>query len=90
MRNGRPGTSAGRPHSCSPTRHGADWDTPVSLRVEYDERAISQAAAFPGDRTAYARSWARSTGWPTIPARPGRFPMDRPTSGAGRPIPGPV
>jgi mRNA interferase RelE/StbE len=44
-----------------------------SLRVDYDERAIGQAAALLDDPPASAQSRKRSTDWPTTPAQPGRF-----------------
>jgi hypothetical protein len=53
----------------------------VSLRVDYDERAISQATEFLDDPQGIRMVLTRSTGWPTIPDRPGRSRMDRQTFG---------
>ena len=53
----------------------------MSLRVDYDERAISQAAKFLDDPQASVQCWMRSTDWPMIPVRPDRSRMDRLTFG---------
>lgn len=52
----------------------------MSLRIDYDEQAISQATAFLDDPQGM-RSWTRLTGWPTIPDRLGRSRTGRLTSG---------
>ena len=54
---------------------------PVSLRVDYDERAISRAAGFLDDRRASVQCWTRSTDWPTILGRPCCSRMGRQTFG---------
>jgi anti-sigma B factor antagonist len=53
----------------------------VSLRVDYDERRSTRPPRSSTTRPAFARSWMRSTDWPTTPARPGRFPTGRLTCG---------
>ena len=64
----------------------------VSLRVDYDERAISQAAAFLDDpqgiRASPGRDRPAGRRSPTgriVPVR-----VTRPATAAGRPVPGPV
>jgi len=53
----------------------------VSLRVDYDERRSTRPPRSSTTRRAFARSWMRSTDWPTTPARPGRLPTGRLTCG---------
>jgi hypothetical protein len=51
----------------------------VSLRVDCDGRAIDQVAASWMIRRAFARSWTRSTDWPTIPGPQGACPASHRT-----------
>jgi hypothetical protein len=53
----------------------------VSLRIDYDERAINQAAEFLDDRRESVQYWTRSTDWLTILVRPDRSRTGRLTFG---------
>ena len=53
----------------------------MSLRVDYDERAISQAAAFLDDPQGMRAVLDASTSWLTTPAQSSPSRMGRQTSG---------
>ena len=53
----------------------------MSLRIEYDERAIDQAAAFPDDPDGIRAMLEAIDRLADAPARPGRSPTVRPTCG---------
>jgi hypothetical protein len=70
----------------APARHA-----PVSLRIDYDERAISQAAAFlddPHGVRAVLDAIDRLAASP--PGRIVPLQVARPAAAADRPVPGPV